>query len=112
MILVVVNDLFFGERLQIALRHLGLTHELVDLSNTPAPAVHPNTELAIVDLEAGEPALHTIRSASQAGVKVLAFGPHTDLALRQGALAAGATQVVAKSKLTTSLPELIAALTH
>jgi predicted metal-dependent hydrolase len=40
-------------------------------------------------------------------IPVLAFGPHTDLALRETALAAGVDAVVAKSRLVTALPELI-----
>ena len=40
-------------------------------------------------------------------IPVLAFGPHTDLALRETALDAGVDAVVAKSRLVTGLPELI-----
>jgi CheY-like chemotaxis protein len=40
-------------------------------------------------------------------IPVLAFGPHTDLALRETALDAGVDAVVAKSRLVTALPELI-----
>jgi 2-dehydropantoate 2-reductase len=108
-IFAVVNDLFFAERLRGALHHLGHEAAVVDLSLEPLPqAVPPGAAVAIIDLEAGEPAIAAIRLARQGAVPVLAFGPHTDLALREAALAAGADRVVAKSKLTTSLPELIA----
>jgi predicted metal-dependent hydrolase len=40
-------------------------------------------------------------------IPVLAFGPHTDLELRETALDAGVDAVVAKSRLVTALPELI-----
>ncbi|MEP7357841.1 MAG: DUF309 domain-containing protein [Anaerolineales bacterium] len=40
-------------------------------------------------------------------IPVLAFGPHTDLALRETALNAGVDTVVAKSRLVSALPELI-----
>ncbi len=105
---VAVQDLFFAERLGSALRALGHQAQVIDLSLEAAP-VFPaaGVALAIVDLEAGEPGLAVVRQAKAAGVPVLAFGPHTDLALRQGALAAGATRVVAKSKLTSSLGELV-----
>jgi alpha-beta hydrolase superfamily lysophospholipase len=106
-----VGDLFFAERLGRALEHLGHTAQVVDLSQEPPAKTLPSgTVLLLADLEAGEGALAAIRTAAATGVPVLAFGPHMDLALRDAALAAGATQVVAKSKLTTSLPELIASL--
>lgn len=104
----VVNDLFFADRIANALTHLGHQGQVVDLSMDAPTALPPGTNLALVDLEAGEPALETIRSASAAGVPVLAFGPHTDLALREAALSAGASKVVAKSKLTASFAELLA----
>jgi predicted metal-dependent hydrolase len=40
-------------------------------------------------------------------IPVIAFGPHTDLGLRQRALDAGADLVVANSRLLSALPELI-----
>ena len=104
---VVVNDLFFADRLGGALRHLGHEGLVIDLSMDTLPEVPAATNLAVVDLEAGEAGLQAIRDARQKGVPVLAFGPHTDLALREAGLAAGADKVVAKSKLTTSFPELI-----
>jgi len=109
-LLVAVRDLFFAERLGNGLRALGYKPEVVDLSLESAPSVPPGTALAVVDLEAGEAGLSVIRGARAAGVPSLAFGPHTDLALRQAALEAGANRVVAKSKLTSSLAELVADL--
>ena len=41
-------------------------------------------------------------------VPVIGFGPHTDLALRAQALQAGCDLVIAKSRLLSALPELIA----
>lgn len=41
-------------------------------------------------------------------IPVIGFGPHTDLALRAKALEAGCDLVVAKSRLLSALPELIA----
>jgi CheY-like chemotaxis protein len=107
-ILVVVNDLFFGERLGHALPQLGHQARVVDLSMDSLPAELPPADLLLVDLEGGEPALAAIRQAKAAGMPALAFGPHVDLALREAALAAGAAKVVAKSKLTSSLAELLA----
>jgi predicted metal-dependent hydrolase/CheY-like chemotaxis protein len=46
-------------------------------------------------------------SSATRRIPVLAFGPHTDLELRERALDAGCDAVVAKSRLVTALPELI-----
>lgn len=40
-------------------------------------------------------------------LRVIAFGPHMDLSLRGRALAAGADEVIANSKLMTELPGLL-----
>lgn len=105
---VVASDLFFADRLGNALRSLGHQGRVVDLSIEHDLQIPQGVELVVVDLEAGESALTIIRAARVTGLPVLAFGPHTDLALREAALAAGASQVVAKSKLTTSFGELVA----
>lgn len=110
LVYAVVADLFFADRLGNGLRQLGHEPQVCDLSQEARPIVPPAAALAVVDLEAGEGALAAIRDARALGLPVLAFGPHMDLALRDDALAAGATRVVAKSKLVTSLAELVAEL--
>ncbi len=110
-VLVVVNDLFFADRLANGLVGTGHAGQVVDLSMDPIPTISPETELVIVDLEAGDSAFQVIQLARAVQTPVLAFGPHTDTALRQRALDAGADRVVAKSKLTTNFGELIAAMT-
>lgn len=107
-IYAVVNDLFFADRIENALQQLGHQAKVVDLSLDGAGPIPPGTNMVLVDLEAGEAALETIRAAKGNDLPVLAFGPHTDLALREAALQAGATRVVAKSKLTSSFPDLVA----
>lgn len=108
-IYAVTTDLFFGERLDRALNEMGHQPTVVDLSTGSAPeALPPGTALAIIDLEAGPVALEQVRAARQAGVKVLAFGPHVEVAARRAAEEAGA-QVVTKSKLTSSFADLVAA---
>lgn len=109
----VVQDLFFGEALQSGLRGLGHAAALLDASEgtTAAPlAVPPGAGALIVDLETDDLALAAIRLAKEAGLRVLAFGPHVDLALHEAARAAGADQVVPKSKLVRSFPELVGQL--
>src|SRR2546426_759659 len=48
-----------------------------------------------------------IREARTAGLKVLAFGSHMDLEARAKALEAGAERVVANSKFTSDMPDLV-----
>lgn len=109
-IYALVADLFFAERIQNALAGLGHEATVVDASQESVADLPAGTELAIVDLEAGEGALRAIALARAAGAPALAFGPHTDLALRQSALDAGASQVVAKSRLVTEFPNLVSRL--
>lgn len=108
-VLIVVNDLFFADRLSNGLTASGHGGQVVDLSTDDLPDVSPQTDLLIIDLEAGPAALDLIRAGKAAGKPVIAFGPHTDLELRQRALGAGADQVVAKSRLVTGFAELISA---
>ena len=106
---VVVKDLFFETRLAGGLGQLGLHPRFVrswdDLSAAAAPAV-----LALVDLAARQvdpiEAIRQVRT-ERPDLPVLAFGSHKDLDLRQRALAAGATRVVANSTLSTDLPGLV-----
>lgn len=104
--------MFFADRLGNGLRQAGHHGRVVDTSMEEVPGVPIEAELVIVDLEAGEAALTAIRSAKAAGLPVLSFGPHTDLALRETALTSGADKVVAKSKLVSSFAELIAEMTQ
>lgn len=109
----IVQDLFFGEALQSGLRGLGHEAALLDLSEGgpgESLAVPPGATALIVDLEAGDLALSAIRLAKEAGLPVLAFGPHVELALHEAARAAGADQVVPKSRLVRSFPELVGQL--
>lgn len=106
-------DLFFAERLERALAELGHAARVIDLSmdgTAAAGAVQEppaDADLAIIDLEAGEPALQQIRAARRNGTPVLAFGPHVDTASRQAAETAGA-RVVTRSQLTRSFAALVA----
>lgn len=110
-VLIFVNDLFFADRLANGLTGAGHTGRVVDLSLETAPPLTEEVDLVVVDLEAGGEALSLIQAARAAAKPVLAFGPHTDADLRLQAIAAGATRVVPKSKLTTAFAELIAAMT-
>lgn len=109
---VVVRDLFFAERVENALRQLGHQVKVTDISQEGKADLPAGADLLLVDLEAEEPALSAIEAAHRAGIRVLAFGPHTEVELWQAAKAAGADRVVAKSKLTTAFADLIAQMTQ
>ena len=104
-ILLLVNDVFFSVKLENDLRRSGYTPITVRrAADFPARlTADPRPALVLLDLMIRgfdwEQALgEARRDALLADVPVIAFGPHTDLALRRRALAAGVSHVVANSK--------------
>ncbi len=111
-ILALENDLFFAVRMRDTLHH----HEMeVKTARNLAlfdQGLHANTEekpqLVIVHIAMkGVDWEEAIRRARASGYSVLAFGSHMDLEARAKALAAGALRVVANSKFSASMPELV-----
>jgi DNA-binding response OmpR family regulator len=111
-ILALEKDLFFSVKMRDTLRHHDM--EVKTVRTLPAfvqglaatgdekPAlVIVNTATTGVDWETA------IRQARTAGLKVLAFGSHMDLEARAKALEAGAERVVANSKFTSDMPDLV-----
>jgi DNA-binding response OmpR family regulator len=111
-ILALEKDLFFSVKMRDTLRHHDM--EVKTVRTLPAfvqglaatgdekPAlVIVNTATTGVDWETA------IREARTAGLKVLAFGSHMDLEARAKALEAGAERVVANSKFTSDMPDLV-----
>ncbi len=103
-ILLLVNDLFFLVKLENDLRRLNYTPITVRrAADFPARlTTNPRPALVLLDLMMRgfdwERALGEARAAGLLdGVPVVAFGPHTDLALRRRALDAGVSRVVANS---------------
>lgn len=104
-ILLLVNDLFFSVKLDNDLHRLGYNPIIVRrAADLPAHLTAvPRPALVLLDLMIRgfdwELALGEVRAAGLlGGVPVVAFGPHTDLALRRRALDAGVSRVVANSK--------------
>ncbi|HEY1389142.1 MAG TPA: hypothetical protein VGF38_11410 [Ktedonobacterales bacterium] len=104
------TDLFFVVKVRTTLQHAGydvrtarslddFTRRLV--ADAPALAL-VNTAIAGVDWRAA------IVAAREAGIPVLAFGSHVDLETQQAARDAGATRVIANSKLAADLPAIVA----
>jgi DNA-binding response OmpR family regulator len=111
-ILALEKDLFFSVKMRDTLRHHDM--EVKTVRTLPAfvqglaatgdekPAlVIVNTATTGIDWETA------IRVARTTGLKVLAFGSHMDLEARAKALEAGAERVVANSKFTSDMPDLV-----
>ena len=111
-LLAVSPDLFFTSRIEALVTRQG--HRAVVARSAAELDERLATErpdLVLVDLGGrGLDAATTIRSAKAAGVaRVIAFGPHKDLAARARALEAGADQWITNQRLLETLAELLAA---
>ena len=112
-VVVVVQDLFFAVRLSDALRAMGYRGRTVETESQLRTAMADlRPQLVILDLQAHgiEPStVVTVARQAVLGqpVPVLAYGPHTDLKLREQALQAGVHRVVSKSLLTAEFPQLV-----
>ena len=111
-ILALEKDLFFSVKMRDTLRHhdmevktvrtLAAFEQGLTAAGEEKPAlVIVNTATTGVDWEAA------IRQARASGYAVLAFGSHMDLEARDRAIEAGAQRVVANSKFTSDMPELV-----
>jgi len=111
-ILALERDLFFSVKMRDTLRHhdmevktvrtLAAFEQGLTAAGEEKPAlVIVNTATTGVDWEAA------IRQARASGYAVLAFGSHMDLEARARAIEAGAQRVVANSKFTSDMPELV-----
>jgi DNA-binding NtrC family response regulator len=106
--LLLDNDLFFVAKISATLKRAGYatrTARTLDaftqgLAETPDIAL-VNTAARGVDWRAG------IAVARGAAVPVIAFGSHVDLETQAEARKAGATRVIANSKLATDLPSIV-----
>ncbi len=111
-ILALEKDLFFSVRIRDTLHHydmevttvrtLAAFEERLAVTGDTQPAlVIVNTATKGVDWEAA------IRTAKTYNRPVLAFGSHVDLDARAKALTAGANKVVANSKFSRDMPDLV-----
>jgi DNA-binding NtrC family response regulator len=106
--LLLDNDLFFVAKISATLKHVGYTTRATrtldaftqGLASKPVIAL-VNTAARGVDWHAG------IAAAVAVGVPVIAFGSHVDLETQAEARKAGATRVIANSKLATDLPGIV-----
>jgi len=109
LVLVLNNNLFFRFPIEDALARQGRRGAFAQTDARFAEALGAERpDLAIIDLETrGADWAACVRQAAEAGVPVIAFGPHDDLEARATALAAGARAVYAKSKFHADLPALL-----
>jgi hypothetical protein len=107
-VVVLAEDLIWQQRLADQLTTAGAT----PVRAKTAPELDRDlihAEAAIVDLSANRyDPIAAIERARQAGVRVLAVGPHDDQALRQRAFVAGADRVLAYRKLFEDGPATLA----
>src|SRR5947209_8019727 len=109
-ILLLDTDLFFVAKITETLKHVGYrvrTARALDQFTRLLADERPllalmNTAARGVDWQAA------IGAAREAGVPVIAFGSHVDLETQAAARAAGATRVIANSKLASDLPDIVA----
>lgn len=110
-VLAVVTDLFFGTRIAETARGLGIELRACRPDRALETARATGPALAIVDLTAaGDPAaaIAALRGdPATAGVPVVAFYPHVETALRDRAVAAGATHVMPRSAFNARLAALL-----
>jgi len=111
-ILALEKDLFFAVKMRDTLRHYNM--EVTTVRTLPAfeqhlsAAAEEEPELVIVNTATtGVDWEEAIRQARAHSVPVLAFGSHMDLEARAKALKAGALRVVANSKFTSDMPNLV-----
>jgi CheY-like chemotaxis protein len=109
--LLIVRDLLFRVKLESGLRRLGIACRLAGpdaaADTAPEPPVLVILDLADVELHPLT-TLRAIRARPDlAGVPVVGFAPHADRELRDAARQAGCTLVVSRSRIASSLPEVL-----
>jgi len=106
--LLLDNDLFFVAKIDVTLRHAGYATRTARTLDTFMQGLAAKPDIALVNTAArGVDWRAGIAAARDAGVPVIAFGSHVDLEKQAEARTAGATRVIANSKLATDLPGIV-----
>ncbi len=99
-IAILAQDLVWADRLARRVRAAGAEPVAARTTGELDRALVNGADLAIVDLTArAYDPIEAVGRARARGARVLAVGPHDDVALRKRALAAGAEKVLAYRKL-------------
>jgi DNA-binding NtrC family response regulator len=113
LILLLDSDLFFVVKVRTTLQHAGYSVQTArtvgDFTRRLTSGTSESPALALVNTAiAGEDWRSAITAARAANIPVIAFGSHVDLETQQQAREAGATRVIANSKLAADLPGIVA----
>jgi DNA-binding response OmpR family regulator len=108
--LLLDTDIFFAVKVSVALKHAGYTTRTVRQLDafTAALATDTPTVALVNSATLGTDWPTAIRAARAAGVATVAYGSHVDVAAQRQAREAGATAVIANSKLAQDLPAVVA----
>lgn len=103
--LLLDTDLFFAVKVEDTLKHAGFTTRVVKTEDAFARALaDTRPDIAMVNTAArGVDFRRAIAVARAAGVPVIAFGSHVDLATQEAAREAGASRVIANSRVASDL---------
>ena len=106
--LLLDNDLFFVAKISATLKHAGYTTQTARTLDAFTQGLADQPDIALVNTAArGVDWRAGIMAARDADVPVIAFGSHVDLETQAEARQAGATRVIANSKLATDLPGIV-----
>ncbi|HEU5181943.1 MAG TPA: MqnA/MqnD/SBP family protein [Candidatus Polarisedimenticolia bacterium] len=111
-VLGVTDDLMFRSRIEAVLRAAGIPSAFTSGERLTEVAAELLPRLILIDYsrcgEAGLQAIQALKAAAvTAGVPVVAYGSHMDLAGRDKARAAGADEVLANSQIASDLPGIV-----
>jgi CheY-like chemotaxis protein len=110
-ILAVMNDLFFSVKINDCAKRLGMTTEFVKDKTIALDKIKAQPPLVIFDLNCAEAdPLELIRAAK--GMPTIGFVSHVQTELRQKAVEAGCSVVVARSSFAQNLDRLIESATR
>lgn len=112
-VIALIPDLFFASRVRSAAERAGVPLTVVSsLDRLNETLDEAEVGLVLIDLAArGVDVSSAIRTTKERGKKVIAFGPHKDLAARTSALEAGVDEWVTNQRLLEILAERFRALT-
>lgn len=108
--LLLDSDLFFAVKVAETLKHTGFATRTVRRAGDFAAALEAERP-AVALVNAGARGLAwrgSVEQARAAGVPVVVYAPHVDVETHEVARAAGATSVIANSKLASDLPGVVA----
>ncbi len=104
-----MDDLFFQMKVLETAKQLGVEFKVAKTAEGLIDLLGEPTKLVIMDLNARNNPVATLEQlrATDKGIRVIAFLSHVQTELAGQARQAGASQVLARSTFTETLPELL-----